>query len=88
MKNFLTKILSNIILTFLVILILSIIITSIEMSILVDFLGFEYNIFLHYVVFIDILITLNAMAIALFLAIKYIKIKIIIKILNGDYSKR
>lgn len=86
MKNFLTKILSNIILTFLVILILSIIITSIEMSILVDFLGFEYNIFLHYVVFIDILITLNAMAIALFLAIKYIKI--IIKILNGDYSKR
>lgn len=86
MKNFLTKILSNIILTFLVILILSIIITSIEMSILVDFLGFEYNIFLHYVVFIDILITLNAMAIALFLAIKYIKI--IIKILNGDYIKR
>lgn len=85
MKNFLTKTLSNIILTFSITLILSIIITYIEMFILVDILGFKDNIFLLYVVFISILITLNAIAIALFLAIKYIKI--IIKILNGDYNK-
>lgn len=67
-------------------LILSIIITCIEMSILIDILGFKDNIFLLYIVFIDTLIILNVVTIALFLAIKYIEI--IIKILNGDYCKR
>lgn len=86
MKNFLTKILSNIILTFLVILILSMIITCIEMFILIDILRFKDNIFLLYIVFINTLITLNIVIIALFLAIKYVKI--IIKILNGDYTKK
>ena len=83
-KN-INKTLSNIILTFLITLILSIIITCIEMFILVDILGFKDNIFLLYVVFINTLIILNIIIIALFLAIKYIKI--IIKILNGDYDK-
>lgn len=86
MKNFLTKILSNIVLTFSITLILSIIITCVEMSILIGVLGFENNISLLYVIFIDALITLNVVIISLFLAIKYIEI--IIKILNGDYCKR
>lgn len=79
------KTLSNIILTFLITLILSIIITCIEMFILVDILGFKDNIFLLYIIFIDTLTILNIVIIALFLAIKYIKI--IIKVLNGDYNK-
>ena len=83
-KN-INKTLSNIILTFLITLILSIIITCIEMFILVDILGYKDNIFLLYIIFINTLTILNMVIIALFLAIKYIKI--IIKILNGDYNK-
>lgn len=67
-------------------LILSIIIACIDMAILINILGFKDNVFLLYIVFIDTLITLNIVTIALFLVIKYIKI--IIKILNGDYSKK
>jgi hypothetical protein len=64
-KN-INKTLSNIILTFLITLILSIIITCIEMFILVDILGFKDNIFLLYIVFINTLIILNIIIIALF----------------------
>lgn len=84
-KN-INKILLNIILTFSITLILSIIITCVEMFILVDILGVENNIFLPYVVFTDILIILNVIIISLFLAIKYIKI--FVKILNGNYNKK
>ena len=80
------KFLSNIILTFSVTIILSIIITCIEMIILVDILGVKNNISLLYVMFINTLIILNIMTIALFLAIKYIEI--VIKILNGNYNKK
>lgn len=48
-KN-INKTLSNIILIFLITLILSIIITCIEMFILVDILGFKDNIFLLYAI--------------------------------------
>lgn len=80
------KILSNIILAFSVTIILSIIITCIEMAILVDILGAKDNIFLLYIMFINTLIILNMITIALYLAIKYIEI--IIKILNGNYNKK
>lgn len=80
------KFLSNIILTFSVTIILSIIITCIEMIILVDILGVKNNISLLYVMFINTLIILNIMTIALFLAIKYIEI--VIKILNGNHNKK
>lgn len=53
------KFLSNIILTFSVTIILSIIITCIEMIILVDILGVKNNISLLYVMFINTLIILN-----------------------------
>lgn len=85
MKKLVTKILSNIILTFSITLILSIIITCVGMSMLIDVLGFKDNIFLLYIVFINTLTILNMVIIALFLAIKYIKI--IMKVLNGDYNK-
>lgn len=84
-KKLVTKILSNIILTFSITLILSIIITCVGMSMLIDVLGFKDNIFLLYIVFINTLTILNMVIIALFLAIKYIKI--IMKVLNGDYNK-
>lgn len=80
------KILSNILLAFSITIILSIIITCIEMAILVDILGVENNISLFYVIFINTLIILNIITIAVFLAIKYIEV--IIKILNGNYNKK
>ena len=78
------KILSNIILAFSVTIILSIIITCIEMTILVDILGVKDNIFLLYIMFINTLIILNIITIALYLAIKYVEM--IIKILNRNFK--
>lgn len=78
------KILSNIILAFSVTIILSIIITCIEMAILVDILGVKDNIFLLYIMFINTLIILNMITITLFLTIKYVEM--IIKILNRNFK--